>query len=49
MKTASLPNHPPQGEPASVAQALFVVSSAVGRYKELCEGKYSGEGGWPGQ
>ncbi|GBF94839.1 hypothetical protein Rsub_08011 [Raphidocelis subcapitata] len=30
------------GEAASVAQALFVVSSAIDRYKELCEGDYKG-------
>jgi hypothetical protein len=32
-----------QGEPSCVAQAVFVITAAVDRYKELCEGKYSGE------
>lgn len=32
-----------QGEPSCVAQAVVVVTAAVDRYKELCEGKYSGE------
>lgn len=29
-----------------MAQALYVIASAVDRYKELCEGLYSG--GWVG-
>lgn len=33
-----------QGERRSMAQAIYVVTAAVDRYKELCEGKYSGEG-----
>jgi hypothetical protein len=32
-----------QGEPSCVAQAVYVIFSAVDRYKELCEGKYTGE------
>jgi hypothetical protein len=32
-----------QGEPSCVAQAVFVITAAVDRYKELCEGRYSGE------
>jgi hypothetical protein len=34
---------PPQGDRRSMAQAIYVVTAAVDRYKELCEGKYSGE------
>jgi hypothetical protein len=26
-----------------MAQAIYVITAAVDRYKELCEGKYSGE------
>lgn len=36
-------NKSTQGEPSCVAQAVYVVTAAVDRYKELCEGKYSGE------
>jgi hypothetical protein len=32
-----------QGTRASVASAVYVISAAVDRYKELCEGKYNGE------
>jgi hypothetical protein len=32
-----------QGEPRCVAQAIYIVTAAVDRYKELCEGRYSGE------
>jgi hypothetical protein len=35
--------HVPQGEPSCVAQAVYVITAAVDRYKELCEGKYTGE------
>ncbi len=35
---------PPQGEPACVAKAVYIITAAVDRYKELCEGKYNG--GW---
>ena len=31
-----------QGERRSMAQAIYVVTAAVDRYKELCEGKYTG-------
>lgn len=33
-----------QGEPSCVAQAVYVVTAAVDRYKELCEGRYNGAG-----
>jgi hypothetical protein len=38
-----------QGEPRCVAQAIYIVTAAVDRYKELCEGRYSGEAAaaWP--
>jgi len=39
---------PPQGESSCVSQAVYVVTAAVDRYKELCEGKYSGEWGMTG-
>jgi hypothetical protein len=32
-----------QGEARAVAQAVYIVTAAVDRYKELCEGKYAGE------
>jgi hypothetical protein len=32
-----------QGEPSCVAQAVYIITAAVDRYKELCEGKYTGE------
>jgi hypothetical protein len=38
---------PLQGEPRCVAQAIYVVTAAVDRYKELCEGRYSGESAVP--
>ncbi|GBF97607.1 hypothetical protein Rsub_10743 [Raphidocelis subcapitata] len=31
------------GDRRSMAQAIYVVTAAVDRYKELCEGKYSGQ------
>jgi hypothetical protein len=37
------PNQHSQGEASCVAQAVYVIIAAVDRYKELCEGKYSGE------
>lgn len=33
-----------QGDPQNMAQAIYIISSAVDRYKELCEGRYKGEG-----
>jgi hypothetical protein len=32
-----------QGDPQNMAQAIYIISSAVDRYKELCEGRYKGE------
>lgn len=32
-----------QGEPRCVAQAIYIITAAVDRYKELCEGRYTGE------
>ena len=37
------PPSPAQGERRSMAQAIYIVTAAVDRYKELCEGKYSSE------
>lgn len=31
-----------QGDRRSMAQAIYVITAAVDRYKELCEGKYNG-------
>ena len=32
-----------QGHPDSVATALRIICDGIARYKELCEGAYSGE------
>ncbi|WIA13867.1 hypothetical protein OEZ85_002439 [Tetradesmus obliquus] len=32
-----------KGEARCVAQAIYIVTAAVDRYKELCEGRYSGQ------
>jgi hypothetical protein len=39
-----------QGEPRCVAQAIYIMTAAVDRYKELSEGRYTGEAAtvaWP--